>query len=466
MSAITFDILHRDPTTRARVGRVTTPHGVFDTPAFMPVGTQGTVKGLLPSQVAATGAQCILGNTYHLMLRPGSGLVQRMGGLHKWGTWGSTPGGGPMLTDSGGFQVFSLGHLNRITEDGVTFKSHLNGDTIHLTPERSMQVQRELGADIIMAFDDCPAPERDQGSGIGVQENSSTVAPLLASGLNPEPSTPYPDRLGRSCQRTLRWLDRCVTAHRDSGADEMQGLFGIVQGGTDLGLRSWCAERVTRFDLPGYAIGGVAVGESPADIRRVVEHTAPLLPEDRPRYLMGVGYERDIVAAVRAGVDMFDCVLPTRNGRNAVAFTRTGPMRLKNAKFAEDARPIEGGCDCVACGGGWGRGAEGSRGQGKEDAGYGLDPARSAPRPLDPSAPCFSRSYLRHLFQSGEMLGGILVSLHNLRHFQRLVLDIRHAIRDNGWLDFARRWPVARQALDAAGNPDPSTAPSAAHFTF
>ena len=296
-----------------------------------------------------------------------------------------------MLTDSGGFQVFSLGHLNRITEDGVTFKSHLNGDTIHLTPERSMHVQRQLGADIIMAFDDCPALGRDRGSGFRVQAKQAARTSQPTSATNPEPRTldpdpfpPYPDRLRQSCERTLRWLDRCVTAHRDSGADERQGLFGIVQGGTDLDLRAWCAARVTQHDLPGYAIGGVAVGESAADIRRVVEHTAPLLPEDRPRYLMGVGYERDIVAAVRAGVDMFDCVLPTRNGRNAVAFTRTGPMRLRNARFAEDARPIEEGCDCVACGGARGQGTEGSRGRERDRATTGPDSAPSALSPLAP----------------------------------------------------------------------------------
>ena len=456
MPPITFDIFHRDAATAARVGRVNTPHGGFDTPAFMPVGTQGTVKGLLPSLVAATGAQCILGNTYHLMLRPGGDLVERMGGLHQWGTWGSTSGGGPMLTDSGGFQVFSLGHLNRITEDGVTFKSHLNGDTIHLTPERSMHVQRQLGADIIMAFDDCPAAaERDQGSGTGDQGEAINASAPPASAPIPDPRSLIPDRLRRSCERTLRWLDRCVTAHHDSGADERQGLFGIVQGGTDLDLRAWCADRVTQFDLPGYAIGGVAVGESTADIRRVVEHTAPLLPEDRPRYLMGVGYERDIVAAVRAGVDMFDCVLPTRNGRNAVAFTRGGPMRLRNARFAEDARPIEEGCDCVACGG------EGVGGLGAWELGATESTGAQAPKPLSPQHPSpqppgFSRSYLRHLFQTGEMLGGVLVSLHNLRHFQRLVLDIRHAIRDNAWLAFARHWPVAELSAAEAASPAPT----------
>ena len=217
----------------------------------------------------------------------------------------------------------------------------------------------------------------------------------------------YQERVKVANDRTLRWLDRCVAAHRASGKWDTQALFGIVQGGTDLDQRTACAAAVTAHDLPGFAVGGVAVGEGPDEIAHVVEHTAPLLPPNKPRYLMGVGYERDIVTAVRAGIDMFDCVLPTRNGRNAVAFTRTGRIRLKNAKFAEDPSPIEAGCDCAACGGG------------------------------------FSRSYLRHLFQTGESLGGVLTSLHNLRHFQRLLLDIRTAIRDNGWSALAERWPVA-----------------------
>ncbi|MEO1237041.1 MAG: tRNA guanosine(34) transglycosylase Tgt [Planctomycetota bacterium] len=390
MPALEYQLMRRDASSHARLGRVTTPHGAFDTPAFMPVGTQGTVKGLLPGAVAQTGAQIVLANTYHLMLRPGSELVAKMGGLQHWTGWR-----GPMLTDSGGFQVFSLAKMNRITDDGVTFQSHLDGATIGLTPEHSMRVQEQLGADIIMAFDDCPP------------------APGSFAGDDGEPDVAaYRDRLDVANDRTLRWLDRCVAAHRGSGRWDEQALFGIVQGGTDLELRSWCAERVMQHDLPGYAVGGVAVGESSEAIRRVVEHTAPLLPGDRPRYLMGVGYERDLVAAVRAGVDMFDCVLPTRNGRNAVAFTPTGPVRLKNARFAEDPGPIDADCDCVAC-----RGDSGGGG--------------------------FSRSYLRHLFQAGETLGGVLVSLHNLRHFQRLLLDIRGAIRDNAWSDLAERWPVA-----------------------
>ena len=249
----------------------------------------------------------------------------------------------------------------------------------------------------------------------------------------------YAARIKLANERTLRWLDRCVKYHKQSGRDAQQALFPIVQGGTDLDQRDWCVERVAQHDAPGYAIGGVAVGEGPGEIRRVVEHTAPKLPSDRPRYLMGVGYERDIVAAVRAGVDMFDCVLPTRNGRNAVAFTPTGPIRLKNAKFRDDPRPIVEGCDCVACGG--------------EVVQWPSDPVSrpdSPARPLGHSItgphPGFSRSYLRHLFKADEMLGPTLVSLHNLRHFQRLLLDIRRAIRDNDWSFLARDWPVAFDA--------------------
>lgn len=404
MSAITYELLQQDADSRARLGRVTTPHGTFDTPAFMPVGTQGTIKGLLPQSVADTGAQIVLGNTYHLLLRPGSELIAEMGGLQDWTGWR-----GPMLTDSGGFQVFSLGGINKIDDDGVRFHSHIDGATIDLTPERSMLVQEQLGADIIMAFDDCPpavAPKFNPRSDAAKQSGAKQDQPMSPA--------EYKARVEVANERTLRWLDRCVKAHRDSGRWDEQGLFGIVQGGTDLDQRTFCAGQVTQHDLPGFAIGGVAVGEGSDEIRSVVEHTAPLLPEDKPRYLMGVGYERDIVAAVRAGVDMFDCVLPTRNGRNASAFTSTGLIRLKNAKFARDPGPIEEGCDCAACAGG------------------------------------FSRSYLRHLFQAGEMLGGILVSLHNLRHFQRLLLDIRGAIRDNAWSDLARRWPVAFREVGPA----------------
>ncbi len=402
MASLGFTIHQRDPTSAARVGRVETPHGGFDTPAFMPVGTQGTVKGLWPGMVAELGAQIILANTYHLMLRPGSELVADMGGLHRWMRWD-----GPILTDSGGFQVFSLSDSAKITDDGVTFKSHLDGQLVHLTPERSMRVQNELGADIIMAFDDCP-PARESGDGSPETAGGAIRRHAVASGA-------YEARVREACERSIRWLERCVEAHGRKGE---QALFGIVQGGTDLEQRTWCAQAVTQHDLPGYAIGGVAVGEGYEGLRRVVEHTAPLLPEGRPRYLMGVGYERDIVTAVRAGVDMFDCVLPTRNGRNANAFTQSGTLRLRNAVYALDGEVIEPGCDCPACAG------------------------------------KFGRSYIRHLFLAGEMLGPILVSAHNIRHFERLMLDIRRAIVENNWSLVTGRWPVGADRRLPDGSPD------------
>lgn len=405
MSApLRYEKLAAAPDCHARLGRVTTPHGAFDTPAFMPVGTQATVKGLLPAMVRDIGAQIILSNTYHLLLRPGPELVAQMGGLHQWMKWDR-----PILTDSGGFQVFSLADISRIGDEGVTFRSHLDGATIDLTPARSIAVQNQLGADIIMAFDDCPPSRvgtahldpsddaRDENSRVGTARHPSAQAAHEDGGRCP----PY--RVRDAVDRSARWLGQCVSAHARKSD---QALFGIVQGGTDLALRSRSVELTLQHDLPGYAIGGVAVGEGFDDLKRVVEHTAPLLPADRPRYLMGVGYERDILAAVRAGVDMFDCVLPTRNGRNANAFTPTGQLRLRNAIHARDPLPIDPGCDCPACGG------------------------------------RFSRSYLRHLFMTGEMLGPILVSAHNLRHFQRYLLDIRRAIADNSWSFIHRQWPV------------------------
>ena len=328
MPPLTFHIHRRASDCAARVGRVTTPHGAFDTPAFMPVGTQATVKGMTAGQVASLGAQVILANTYHLLLRPGSDLIAKMGGLQAWMRWD-----GPVLTDSGGYQVFSLADINTINDHGVTFRSHVDGSTIELTPQRSMQVQNELGADIIMALDDCPPAvsqeSRDRSQQSGPRKSDASSSSALNAGPQALDAS---SRLALANERTLHWLEACIQAH---GRRADQALFGIVQGGVDLEQRSWCAERVAQFDLPGYAIGGVAVGEGPDEIRTVVEHTAPLLPADRPRYLMGVGYERDILVAARAGVDMFDCVLPTRNGRNANAFTPTGPIRLLNARFRE-----------------------------------------------------------------------------------------------------------------------------------
>lgn len=377
----------------ARTGVVTTPHGSFKTPAYMPVGTRGTVKGVLPGQVRETGAEILLNNTYHLMLRPGSELIQRRGGVHRFMGWD-----GPILTDSGGYQAYSMADINAVDDDGVTFKSIINGSMITLTPELAMRVQNELGPDIMMAFDDCP-PSVDPNAGPTNQTRIRLAAMRDADGGGYD----HAKRLDLANERTVRWLERCKLAH--ARPDE-QALFGIVQGGTDLDRRAWSAERVCNIELPGYAIGGVAVGETPEDIERVVQFTAPLLPDGKPRYLMGVGYERDIAAAVVSGVDMFDCVLPTRNARNANAFTRAeGQIRLKNARFSEDDGPIEAGCDCEACAGG------------------------------------FSRAYLRHLFISGEMLGPILTSLHNLRHFQRLMEDLRASIEAGDWGIALGRWP-------------------------
>ncbi|MEX2673471.1 MAG: tRNA guanosine(34) transglycosylase Tgt [Phycisphaeraceae bacterium] len=387
MSAISFDIKARSTSCDARLGCVNTPHGSFQTPAFMPVGTKGTVKGILPDEVERTGAQILLNNTYHLMLRPGTDRIDRLGGIHQFMGWNK-----PILTDSGGFQVFSLGDVRKIDEDGVTFRSTVDGKIIRLTPEASIQSQNEIGADIIMAFDDCPPASVDDLQRIDMPMGRHAVA-----------ADAYAERNALAVERTIRWLERCAQAH--ARPDE-QALFGIVQGGTDLQLRSHCAQALAAMDLPGYAIGGVAVGEGHEQMMQVVNHTAPLLPSDKPRYLMGVGYERDIVQAVRAGMDMFDCVLPTRNGRNANAFTPTGQMRLRNARFAEDNGPIDPACDCVTC-------------------------------------QRFGRAYLRHLFLADEMLGPILVSLHNLRHFQRLMLDIREAIGHDDWSLLRARWPVA-----------------------
>ncbi len=380
-SPISFAVHHHSSNSHARTGTVHTPHGSFQTPAFMPVGTKASVKGLLPDLVAESGSEILLNNTYHLMLRPGEKLIQKMGGVHQFMRWDR-----PILTDSGGYQVFSLADTNKITDDGVIFRSIVDGRKIQMRPEDATQIQNDLGADIIMAFDDCPPPRQEAGS-----------------------DTEYLQRVDLASERTIRWLERCKAAHQRSYE---QGLFGIVQGGTDLDRRTASAAQVCGVDLPGYAIGGVAVGEGSEEIKRVVEHTAPLLPPEKPRYLMGVGYEWDILLAVRAGIDMFDCVLPTRNGRNSGAFTRSGPIKLRNSCYSTDESPIDENCHCRACAGG------------------------------------FSRGYLRHLFMAGEMLGPILVSLHNIAHFQRLMGDIRLAVENDDWLALESAWPVlgARRA--------------------
>ncbi|MFI4916304.1 MAG: tRNA guanosine(34) transglycosylase Tgt [Phycisphaerales bacterium JB060] len=415
--AITFDISTDSRSTSGRVGRVSTPHGVFDTPAFMTVGTRATVRGVTNEQLRQVGAQVVLNNAYHLWLRPGPELIDRFGGAHRFMGWD-----GPILTDSGGYQAYSMADTNAIDEDGVTFRSIIDGRKLRMTPEASMDIQNKIGADIIMAFDDCP-PAVDLGEG----PISQTRLKLQAAHDRDRTKHGYDHdtRLKLANERTIRWLERCKRAH---AKPETQALFGIVQGGTDEETRRWSAERVTNVDLPGYAIGGVSVGETSEDIARIVRFTAPLLPQAKPRYLMGVGYPRDIVAAVCAGVDMFDCVLPGRNGRNANAFVSEGQIRLRNARFAEDAEPLEPGCDCPAC-------------------------QPTAGRPA-------SRAYIRHLFMSQEMLGPILVSLHNLRFYQRLMLDLRSTIASDDWGGFSARWPAAASGIPQAAYHAPRVGPS------
>ncbi len=416
--ALRFETLARSPSTRARLGRVHTAHGSFDSPAFMPVGTRGTVKGILPHLLTATGAQICLANTYHLLLRPGSETVAAMGGLHRFMNWP-----GPILTDSGGYQAYSMANINTVNDDGVEFKSIVDGSMVHLSPERAIQVQNELGADIIMAFDDCP-PSTSASAQSPVPSPFPTdprLSRVLARDSRREKVFDHAARLREANERTVRWLERCKAAHARATD---QSLFGIIQGGTDLDARSWSAQRITAIDLPGYAIGGVAVGERFDDIIRVVSHTTPLMPDTKPRYLMGVGYERDILGAVLSGVDMFDCVLPTRNGRNANAFTPHGQIRLRNAKYARDTLPIEPGCDCLAC-----------TGQPGGDHAAGRQP--------------FSRAYLRHLFACDEMLGPILTTLHNLRYFQRFMAAIRAAIRTDDWAGLVSAFPAAAAGVKA-----------------
>jgi queuine tRNA-ribosyltransferase len=362
--ALQFELLKTDGS--ARLGRVTTRHGSYDTPAFMPVGTQGTIKGIVPSLVAETGSQIILANTYHLMLRPGEKVVAALGDLHRFMAWP-----GPILTDSGGFQVFSLSDINKITDEGVTFKSHVDGAMVHLTPERSMEVQNALGADIIMMFDECPRAD----------------API--------------EYHAEAVDRTIRWARRCVVAHQRAGE---QSLFGIVQGGTNGALRQRCAHELVQMDLPGYALGGLAVGEGYDAMRRTLDVATPMLPPSKPRYLMGVGFPRDIAAAVASGIDQFDCVMPTRNGRNAYAFTGQGAIRLRNSQYTTDTGPIEEGCDCYAC-------------------------------------RHFTRGAIRHYFFASEMLGPILVSVHNIRFYQRFMADIRRAISDGKFEEFRKTDP-------------------------
>jgi queuine tRNA-ribosyltransferase len=349
----------------ARRGEFVTPHGAVQTPAFMPVGTQATVKGLAPEDVRATGAEIVLGNTYHLMLRPGAERIAALGGLHKFMNWPL-----PILTDSGGFQVMSLSDLRKLSEQGVTFRSHLDGAMVELTPERAVEIQALLGADISMQLDEClklPAAREE---------------------------------IARAMQLSLRWAERSKRAF-ESRAREGYALFGIVQGGDDLSLRGESARELTAMDFQGYAIGGLAVGEPQATMLKIVAETAPLLPATRPRYLMGVGTPHDLLKAVARGIDMFDCVLPTRNGRHGMAFTRYGAVNLSNARHANDARPLD------------------------EES-------------VHPAARTYSRAYLHHLTKANEILGQVLLSTVNLAYYQELMADMREAIagqRFGGFLE-------------------------------
>ena len=354
-----FEFLHADTKTQARRGRLHLPHGVVETPAFMPVGTQGTVKGLTIDQVAGTGAHILLGNTYHLALRPGSELIAELGGLHRFMGWTR-----PILTDSGGFQIFSLGEMNKVTEDGATFKSHLDGSKIHLRPEDSIRIQEQLGSDIAMVLDHVIAlPASDE-------------AVLDAS------------------DRSVRWAQRC----KDAAVREDQALFAIVQGGLNPDVRVRCAEQLIEVGFDGYAVGGLSVGEPPPEMYRILDIVCPVLPTDQPRYLMGVGRPIDLVEGIARGIDMFDCVMPTRNGRNATAFTANGLLKMRNQSHARDDSPIEPDCHCLAC--------------------------------------KHSRAYIRHLFQAGEMLGPILLSIHNLTFYQRLMSSARIAIEADRFEEF------------------------------
>jgi queuine tRNA-ribosyltransferase len=365
-----FKIVAECPVTGARAGEFTTPHGVIETPLFMPVGTQATVKAMSPMELEELGAQIILGNTYHLYLRPGADVVASAGGLHRFMGWR-----GGILTDSGGFQVFSLSQLRKITDDGVEFRSHIDGSSHFMTPELSIGVQESLGSDIAMCFDECvklPATE---------------------------------DASREAVERTLRWAQRCKDCHRRDD----QALFGIVQGALFSGQRVECAQRLIGMGFPGYAIGGLSVGEPKEEMYRILDALAPVLPRARPRYLMGVGMPDNLVESVARGVDMFDCVLPTRNGRNGNLFTRTGRINIKNAAYERDFRPIDEQCGCYAC--------------------------RN-----------FTRAYLRHLYKCGEILAARLCSLHNLYFLTDLMKRARCAIITHSFPDFHKKfvssWPA------------------------
>ncbi len=368
-----FELLHQDG--HARRGRLSTRHGTVETPVFMPVGTMATVKAMTPEELEQLGARIILGNTFHLMLRPGTKVIRQHGGLHRFMHWDK-----PILTDSGGYQVWSLADLRRITEYGVEFRSPVDGDMVFLGPEESMQVQQDLDSDVIMVFDEC---------------------------------TPYPvekDKARESMELSLRWARRCRTAH----GDHPSALFGIVQGGMFHDLRAESLDGLMDIGFDGYALGGLSVGEPKALMYEVVRETAPRMPGSAPRYLMGVGTPEDIVHAVVWGIDMFDCVLPTRNARNGWLYTSEGIVRIRNAEHAEDTRPLDPRCDCYTC-------------------------------------RHYSRAYLRHLYRSGEILGSRLNTIHNLHYFMDLMRRLRHAIEESSLREFAEAF--LRNSQDYCATP-------------
>ena len=359
--AIKYELIHECKQSGARYGKLHTPHGTFETPVFMPVGTLATVKTLSPEELDQMGAKIILANTYHLWLQPGEKIVEEAGGLHKFENWG-----GAILTDSGGFQVFSLSKLREITEEGVTFRDHRNGAPLFMSPEISIGVQNSLGADIIMSFDECP---------------------------------PYPatfEYMKNSVDRTIRWAERGKKAHKNP---ETQALFGIVQGGEFPELRKYCAEKLVEMDFPGYSIGGVSVGEPKDVARKMIEYTVPYLPKDKPRYLMGVGSPDDLIDGAIRGIDMFDCVLPTRIARNGTAMTSQGKVVVRNAKYARDFTPLDPECDCYCC-------------------------------------KNYTRAYIRHLVKANEILASRLITTHNLHFLLNLMKQVREAIMEDRLLDF------------------------------
>lgn len=359
--AVRYELIKTCKQTGARLGRLYTPHGVIETPVFMPVGTLATVKTMSPEELKEMNAQIILSNTYHLHLRPGEELIREAGGLHRFMNWDR-----PILTDSGGFQVFSLSKMRKIEEEGVHFRNHLNGDRLFISPEKATQIQNALGADIIMAFDECP---------------------------------PYPaerEYVQASLERTTRWAERCLEAHQRSGE---QALFGIVQGGVYADLRKQSAKEITSLDFPGYAIGGLSVGEPKQLMNEMLEVTVPLLPENKPRYLMGVGSPDSLIDGVIRGIDMFDCVLPTRIARNGTVMTSFGRLVVRNAQYARDFTPLDPNCDCYVC-------------------------------------THYTRAYIRHLIHCNETFGFRLTTYHNLYFLLKLMENIREAIRQDALLDF------------------------------